>query len=299
MAKFAAGIDIGGSSAKIGLFNGKLERVRRCEPVDTTKMSSGDDLVAHMARSIADGLSQEGSSLDNLVGVGIGSPGPLDTYRGIVMETPNIPILSGYPLRERMANACGQEVWLDNDANVFVLGEAQVGAAKDYPIVLGVTLGTGFGWGIVFDGKVYHGATGTAAEYGPTPWQDGGQTWEDDISIRGVMKNYHAFGGKAESPKEVSDLAAGGDAAARKTWERYGWVLGLALTHAVNLIDPHIIVVGGSIAGAWDHFLPTMEKTLRSNIYALPRERLKIVRSILGEQAALFGAVSQVPHPWD
>ncbi|GAF74745.1 unnamed protein product [marine sediment metagenome] len=295
MTRYAAGVDIGGTSIKTGLFNASLELVHRCATVDTTSQSSGDELVEGVLASIEAGLSELSGKLSDLAGIGIGSPGPLDLDEGIILESPNIPMLNNFALRDSMSRAAGVPTWLDNDANVFVLGEAHQGAGKGYAYVLGVTLGTGFGWGIVFNGRVYHGATGTAAEYGPTVWREEGHTWEDDVSIQGLMRVYRDRGGSAGSPEEVSRLAGDGDETARAAWQEYGRVLGLSLSHGVNLIDPHVVVVGGAMAGAWDHFSPSMLQTLRRNIFSLPREKLKVMPSKLGGLAALYGAASQVP----
>ena len=295
MASFAAGVDIGGTSIKAGLFDTRLELVHRCAAVDTTSLPSGDVLVERVLASIDAGISELGGKLSGLAGIGIGSPGPLDIHRGVVIESPNTPILNNFTLRDSMSRAAGVPVWLDNDANVFVLGEAHRGAGKGYPYVLGVTLGTGFGWGIVINGSVFHGATGTAAEYGPSVWRDEGHTWEDDISIRGLLRVYRDCGGAADSPEEVSRLAVEGDATALAAWREYGRVLGIALSHGVNLLDPHVVVVGGAMAGAWEHFSPAMLETLHRHIFTLPRENLKVVPSRLGGLAALYGAASQVP----
>ncbi|UCD38331.1 MAG: ROK family protein [Fidelibacterota bacterium] len=294
MSRFAAGVDIGGTSVKTGLFDEQLELVHNCTAVGTSSIRSADDMITRLLAAIETGLGEIGSNLGELAGVGIGSPGPLDIPGGKVVEAPNTPFLNGYPLTEAFSKAAGVPVWLDNDANVFVLGEALRGAGKGYDYVLGVTLGTGFGWGIVLDGSVYHGATGTAAEYGLSVWREEGHSWEDDVSIRGLMRVFHEKGGTAESPEEVNDLAAGGDEVALAAWREYGRVLGLSLSHGVNLIDPHVVVVGGAMAGAWDHFSPAMLETLRANIFTLPRERLKVVPSELGGLAALYGAASQV-----
>ncbi len=306
MTRFAAGVDIGGTSIKAGLFDASLELVHRCATVDTTSLSSGDELVELVLASIEAGISEldggaAGLSVPDilsgtgLTGIGIGCPGPLDINRGVIIETPNTPILNNFTLRDSMSRAAGVPAWLDNDANVFALGEARRGAGKGYPYVLGVTLGTGFGWGIVLNGRVYHGATGTAAEYGLAVWRDEDHSWEDDVSIRGLMRVYRDREGTADSPEEISRLAGEGDKAARAAWEEYGRVLGIALSHGVNLLDPHVVVVGGAMAGAWEHFSPAMLESLHRHIFTLPRENLKVMPSKLGGLAALYGAASQVP----
>ncbi len=294
MAKIITGIDIGGTSIKAGLFDEHLELLHNCVPVKTAPLASGDELVEQVLASIKAGISKLGGQLSDLVGIGIGSPGPLDLQTGVIIESPNTQILNAFPLRDKVSDAAGVPVWLDNDANVFVLGEAQQGVGKGYPYVLGVTLGTGFGWGFVMNGKVYHGATGTAMEYGPTVWNKEGHTWEDDVSIGGLMRVYREIGGTVDTPEKVSKQAAKGDDKALAAWHEYGRVLGLSLSHSVNMLDPNVIVVGGAMAKAWEHFSATMLETLRRNIFTKPRENLKVMPSQLGNLAALYGAASQV-----
>lgn len=294
MNKIAVGIDIGGTSIKIGLFDRNLELIQRCETIASNDLASGDALVEQCVASITAGLKELQTEIDRVAGIGIGSPGPLDYKTGIILNTPNIRILQDYPLGEGMQQASGCPVWVDNDANVYVLGEARRGAGRGYPIVLGVTLGTGFGWGIVFDGKVYHGATGTAAEYGLSVWREEGYSWEEEISIRGLMRKFQHLGGNADDPAEVHQLASEGDKIALAAWSEYGRMLGLALSHGVNLLDPHVVVVGGAMAGAWVYFSHAMIEALHRNIFELPRTTMKVLPSELGGLAALYGAASQV-----
>ncbi len=296
MSTLAVGIDIGGTFIKAGLVGRDLKLRRQCPPVASEPLSNGDELITATLAAIDEALASQGGSRSDLAGIGIGCPGPLDLNRGMVLETENIFMLNGFPLRDRFSEAAGVPVWLDNDANVFTLGEARAGAAKGARYVVGVTLGTGLGWGIVLDGETYHGATGTAAEYGLSAWGPHG-TWEDQISIRGLLRMFTELGGSADSPREVSDLAGRGDERAMQAWREYGAVLGLAISHVVNLLDPHVVVLGGAMAQAWNHFKPAMMEALHEQIFTLPRAQLKVVPAQLGNQAALIGAAGQVKWP--
>lgn len=296
MSTLAVGIDIGGTFIKAGLVGRDLKLRQRCPPVATESLKNGDQLIAATLAVIDQTLASSGNSRNDLAGIGIGCPGPLDINRGVILETPNITLLNGYALRDQFAQAAGVPVWLDNDANVFALGEARAGAAQGAPYVVGITLGTGLGWGIVLDGKTYHGATGTAAEYGLSAWSDG-RTWEDHVSIRGLLRTFAELGGSADSPQKVSDLAGRGDQRALRAWREYGTVLGLAISHAVNLLDPHVVVLGGAMARAWDHFGPAMMESLHEHIFTLPRAQLKVIPAQLGGEAALIGAACQVTWP--
>ncbi len=293
MTKLAVGIDIGGTFIKAGLVGRDLKLQQQCTPVASESLSNGDELIAATLAVIDEALASSGNSRSDLAGIGIGCPGPLDLSKGMVLETENIFMLNGFPLRERFAETVGVPVWLDNDANVFALGEARAGAARGARYVVGVTLGTGLGWGIILDGETYHGATGTAAEYGLSAWGPSGN-WEDHVSIRGLLNTFKELGGSADSPQKVSDLAGRGDQLALRAWREYGIVLGLAISHAVNMLDPHVVVLGGAMVQAWNHFGPAMMESLNEHIFTLPRAQLKVVPAELGNQAALIGAACQV-----
>ena len=288
------GIDIGGTSVRIAFFNDQLEIVHRCRPIMMAAVQTGDGLVEAIRKSLADEAVLAGATYESIVAVGAGCPGPLDLDSGQVLETPNIPFLHHYPIREKLQDALGCPVGLDNDANVYALGEAMAGAGKGAPFLLAVTLGTGFGWGIVLDGKVHRGATGTAAEYGLATIGPGEETWEDTISARGLVNIYKSLGGVAESPLEIAKAAKKGDENALGAWNKFGRVLGLSLSHGVNFFDPDVIVIGGAIAGAWEHFAPSMMETLHGHIFDKPRAHLKTVLAALGDDAPLYGAVSLV-----
>lgn len=294
MTKIIAGIDIGGTSVKLGLFSPEMKLIEHCVDVNTGDYATGESLVNAMLQSIYAGLGTIGRTKENLVGIGIGCPGPLDIAAGVILETPNIRYINGYSLRDEMSKFARLPVVLDNDANVFTLGEAIAGAAAGQPYVVGVTLGTGFGWGIVFNGQLFHGATGTAAEYGLARITLDGMTWEDKVSARGLMASFTERGGQADSPKEVSRLAAQGDERALEAWDEYGALMGYAISHAVNMLDPHQVVIGGTMALAWDYFAPAMLKTLHASIFTLPRETLKVTPALLGDEGALYGAASLV-----
>ncbi|MCH7575899.1 MAG: ROK family protein [Candidatus Marinimicrobia bacterium] len=286
------GVDIGGTSVNLGLFNERMELLGRGDALSMADTGSGDELVERLAGRIDALLASRALERGDLASVGLGCPGPLDSMKGVILETPNIPFLWRYPLSESMLAKLHCPVALDNDANLFALGEAIGGAGKGLDYVIGVTLGTGFGFGIVLNGRVYRGATGTAAEYGLTPWTEGGELWEDTVSASGVVKAYHRLGGKAATALQVYELAEDGDENAQAVWQRYGKVLGLSLVHVVNLLDPHMVVVGGEMAGAWSQFHAAMERSLKEYIFELPAAQLQVVPAKLGSDAPLLGAAA-------
>lgn len=293
MSSIIAGIDIGGTTIKCALFTEDLEQIHVSKAMLTQDYAQPQEIVNAIVSAIRDGCSQAAPDA-TLKGIGMGSPGPLDLESGVVLDTPNIQVLHNFPLRQAISDATGVETILDNDANVFTLGEAMAGAGKGEPIVVGVTLGTGLGWGLVINGEIFHGAHGIAAEYGRSIWQNDDHTWEDDVSIRGILRIFNESGGHAETPLEISRFAENGNPNALESWSRYGKVLGFALSHIVNMIDPHVIVIGGAMVKAWKYFEPAMMETLHGHIFAPAQKGLQVRRSALGDMAPVCGAASLI-----
>jgi glucokinase len=199
-------------------------------------------------------------------------------------------MLRNYALGPKLEDLTGIPVLVNNDANCFALGEQRAGSGRGMEYVLGVTLGTGFGLGFVYQDEIFNGATGTALEFALTPYRDG--VFEDYISGRGVARIYKGVTGQAIQPVEVTTLAKNGDKAALETWRIFGQHLAQAMIILVMVLDPDIIVIGGSVAQGWDYFYNSLETDLRKGIHAGPAGHLKIARSQLGELAAIIGAAS-------
>ena len=218
----------------------------------------------------------------------MGSPGPLDIKSGVILHTPNMTYLRDFPLLKRMEEKLSMEVVLGNDANCFVLGQQIAGAAKDCRNVFGMTLGTGFGCGMIIDGRLYEGATGTAAEYGISKYLEG--EFEDYLSGRGLKSIYRKISGNSKRPFEIEDAARGGAPDAILAFVEFGRHVGNALSYVVNLIDPEMIVIGGSIANAYDLFIEPLKESLLSGISELPARKLQIREAMNGELNTIIGA---------
>ncbi len=280
------GVDFGGTKIKAGAITttGKLARPPVIVP--TRVKASAREIFAEMVGAIEQ--VRNAFKGRRVLGLGVGSPGPLDLEKGQILKTPNIPSMRYFHLRRELQRKLKLPVYVNNDANVFVLGESYFGAAKGYGIVYGVTLGTGFGNGLVINGRNHTGATGTATEVFCTPY--GGKIWEDYISGRGVSMLYRQLGGGVVSSLEVYHRARNKEKRALKCWNNFGMHLGRILACVVNLVDPDMIVVGGSISAAYRFFLPSLRQHLHLNINAAPRKHLKIRRATLGDHSGLIGA---------
>jgi len=168
------------------------------------------------------------------------------------------------------------------------LGECIFGAAVNKQNVVGFTLGTGLGCAIIFQKKILNGANGTAAEIWPSPYASG--TLEDYISGAGVSRLYQSIAGREASALDIYHLAVSGDPAALETWAAFGKHLAVPIAWAVNLIDPEVVVLGGSMALAYPFFRTTMENHFRQYVCSIPAEKTKIVPSGLGDHAGFIGA---------
>lgn len=283
------GIDLGGTKVNMGLVKDyQVQGATRRFLISDCR--DADDLVAKIKSTSEELLKAADLSWDDLEFIGIGSPGPLNYKTGVVLKTPNLKIVVDYPLGPRLQAVSGVPVLINNDANCFTLGEQKAGVACGQEYVLGVTLGTGFGLGFVYQGHIFNGATGTAFEFALTPYRDG--VYEDYISGRGLAKIYTSLTGEKVAPEEVTKRAKAGEKAALDAWEDFGGHLAQALIALVMVLDPDIIVIGGSMVAGWDFFYPNLTKQLFSHIHEGPRGHLRVARSELGELAAIIGAAS-------
>lgn len=280
------GIDIGGTTIKSALISSSGKIIKRHE-TQTNAQKGTKSLIKNIFSSI------ENVKEGEILGIGVGSPGPMDIKKGIITSPVNLPFRNT-PLKKIIWKKFKIPVYLDNDANCFALAEAIFGQGKDYKSVIGITLGTGFGGGLIIDKKVYYGR-GNAAELGHMSIEHNGLrgksgndgSIEEYVSSRGITR---MFDGKSEA-KDIHALAINGSKKALETYKKMGYYLGTAITNITYAFDPNIIVIGGKISNSWAFFHKSMEEEIKKRYFAKPP---KVVRSklkdagILGA-AALFG----------
>jgi len=286
------GVDLGGTKiiAAVVAPDGRI--LGEVIQVSTGADRPREEILRDIRDAVRQSLRKAGLTVKNIAGVGIGAPGPLDLERGIVLTPPNLPTLHHCPLKEEMEGALGCPVYVNNDGNCFVLGEAYFGAGRGARIVAGVTLGTGLGCGVVLQGRIFGGATGTAAEIWISPYEHG--IVEDYLSGRGVRRIYLERSGGDLDAEEIHRRAQQGEREALGSWMEYGIHLGRVLAWMVNLIDPDFVVVGGSISQAWNFFQASMHISLRQFINPRPREHVQVVKATLGNLAGVYGAAALV-----
>lgn len=260
--------------------------------VPTQGNDSAESIIRRVINSVETTMAGLNKSISDVAGIGIGSTGPLDLEAGLILECPQLPNMHFFPLRKTIRDHFGIPVYLNNDANCLIYGESIFGAAADKKNVVGFTLGTGIGCAVVLDKKILNGSTGTAGEIWPVPYQSG--IIEDIVSGGGVSKIYKSISGRDKTSFEVYKMALEGDTDALQTWNEFGKHLAVPVAWSINLIDPEVVILGGSITGAWPFFKDSMEKHLRKWICPVPAEKTKVILAKLGGNAGFIGAACLV-----
>jgi glucokinase len=290
--KIIIGVDLGGTKIMTGAIDFEGRVLGTPVKVQTEGNGTAESIVKRVTGSVEKTLTGLNLTIKDVAGIGIGSTGPLDLDAGLILECPQLPNMHFFPLRKTIQDHFGIPVYLNNDANCLIYGESIFGAAADKKSVVGFTLGTGIGCAIILDKKILNGSTGTAGEIWPIPYQYG--IIEDIVSGGGVSKIYRSVSGRDKTSFEVYKMALEGDTGALQTWNEFGKHLAVPIAWSINLIDPEVVILGGSITGAWSFFKDSMEDHLRKWICPVPAERTKVITAKLGDNAGFIGAACLV-----
>ncbi len=275
--KYSIGIDIGGTKMSAVLFDG--QKVLADYSLATPKEDFSKFLI--MTKALIEPLL--GKAKENRIkvsGVGLGLAGFLNHKEGKIIKSPNLPMLDGQNVLDKVSQGIDLPVVFDNDANCFTRAEAVFGAGKKYKNVFGVTIGTGIGGGWWIDGKIYNGSHTSAGEIG---WMvvdyDNGIRLEE--AYQRLMQN---------NPIQVAEEAYRGDILAEKAYREFGQYLGASLVSMINLIDPEIIVLGGGVVKSTDLFLSDIKKEVKKYASVDGIGSVKVVKGKLGDLAGAIGA---------
>jgi glucokinase len=269
------GIDIGGTSITAGIV--VSNQIIRQYEVTTNARGNYRDVLDPLFSLIQD----DASATFDYIGVAV--PGFLDVKAGIVKKINNIPGLTNVPVSAYISEVLGKPVRIENDANCFVLGEYYFGEAGRYDHVIGITLGTGLGGGIIIDRKIYSGKLGGAGEFGLLPYLDG--IAEQYCSGQFFLNHCKATG------KKLFALAESGDPHALKCFDEFGKHLGLLLKYLSLCFAPQAMILGGTIAKAFDYFSPAIERHISTLYKNLGLDPPGIIRA-RQENAGLLGAAA-------
>lgn len=304
------GIDLGGTKLAAGVVSEDLVVHHRAH-----RFSRGADQNEILDRlvEVIDELRVQSEGERPVEAVGIGIPSLIDQARGRAVMSVNLP-LADVPVRDLISERTGLPVAIDNDANVAALAEQRHGAAKGKRHVVLLTLGTGIGGGVVIDGKSFRGATGSGAELGHITVLADGPPCQGSCPNRGCMETMasgtaiarEALAAAEADPDShlgrllaegreltgplVTELAAGGDAAAVGILSRAGFYLGTGIVSLVNVFNPESVVIGGGAAAAGDLLLEPAREVVRERALKPNRDVCEIVPAAFGAEAGMLGA---------
>lgn len=304
------GIDIGGTTINIGTVTSHGDLLSE-QHIASDVRNGVDDVVQRISHAVQR-CAEMASDTKRMSSVGIGIAGLVDTQRGVLREATNLPGWMNVPLAAALQEQLNVPVTIDNDANVAALGEYKFGAGRGYPYLMMVTLGTGVGAGLIFNGRIFHGAFDAAGEFGHITIDKNGPKCgcgrrgcvEAYVGTRGILRTVKQNLPKYPSsslaaidiskltPKDIYRQAQAGDDLARAVFHIVGENLGYGLGSVVNLLNIQRIILGGGVAAAAEFIIDSAQKTLDVVSLKNAEEPVKIVRGALGGHAGIIGAAS-------
>ncbi len=328
MAKFTVGVDMGGTNLRVAGYSSEWQKL--ASSAVPTRVTEGPKAVlGDMAEAILQVVELCGGT-GELEGIGVGSPGPIELPEGRLLQPPNLPGFHALELKTELEALLHLPVVIESDANAAALAEAHAGTGEKYhsTSLCMLTLGTGVGNGLIFEGKIWHGARGMAGEAGHVSvWPDGINCpcgnrgcLELFASATGIarMARETAYEGRSPRTRELIDhnapvtardvarFAEQGDEGALIVYDTVGRALGLSLAGLVNTLNVPLYVIGGGASAAWPLFAPALFRELEraSYVYRLTRPdstdiftpgKSNVLPAMLGTDAGLLGA-AMVPR---
>ena len=311
MKPYAFGVDLGGTTVKLGLFETNGNLMEKWE-IPTRTGNHGENLLPDIAEAMLRKLSEKGIDKDQVEGVGMGVPGAVVNDR-FVKPCVNLEQWGGFDVAEALEALCGFPAKIVNDANAAALGEMGAGGGKGRKNVVFVTLGTGVGGGVIVDGKLLAGVHGAGGEIGHIKVKDTHDTpcgcgkrgcLEQYSSATGVVNETKKFLASSDAPsklreletitaKDIFDLAKAGDAVALAQVEEMTRLLGKALAAVSCVCDPQVIVLGGGVSRAGSIITDNVAKWFKE--YAFPAsECTEFALAELGNDAGIYGGVQMI-----
>jgi glucokinase len=317
--QYIVGVDLGGTNIVVGAMSadGTQSYAMRSVPTSSELGADGvaDRIVAVIEGVILDTLAQTDASRRDFIGVGIGAPGPLDREHGIVVVAPNLG-WRNYPLRDRIGQRLGLPATLDNDANCATVGEWWQGAARGGTNVIGMTIGTGIGGGLILDGRLFHGASDVAGEIGHTTIDLNGRHCK--CGNYGCLEAYASGPAIATRAREVLvreetasllpsivdghleritaeivyRAAQQGDAVASEIVRDTARYLGVGIANLLNTINADVVVVAGGVTQAGDALFVPLRAEVRRRAFRPAVDATRIVAGELPGTAGVVGAVA-------
>jgi len=304
--KFAIGIDLGGTNMRVALVRGDGEITKK------TKEPTSEEILPSIFAAI------EGVYSEEIAGIGLGAAGVICRKDKRVLSSPNLHIIEKIDLVSEIGEKFKVPVFLENDANVAALGELWVGSGKDFSNFVLFTLGTGIGGGIVYDGNLLNisaeiGHVSVHADGEKCPCGNSG-CLESYASVRAILSKAFSIleGGRESSlrqyyggnfykltTEEIYRAALDGDNLARDLLKNAGRYLGIGIANMINIMSPEAIILAGGLVGAWDIYVQEAVKEASRRSFKELFERVKVIPSLLRDDAGVIGAARLVFHSID
>ena len=312
MKNYCFGIDVGGTTVKLGLFSTAGELLDKWE-ITTRTENFGENILSDICEAMEAKLAEKEISLDDIEGVGIGLPGPI-TNDGTVLQCVNLG-WGTFNVEEKLSEMFrGIKVKAGNDANVAALGEAWQGGGKDYDDIVMITLGTGVGGGVIINGKILTGYNGGAGEICHMHVDDN-ETDSCNCGRKGCLEQFTSATGVVRlakrlmnntdketkmrefgeniTAKDVFDLAKEGDAGANEVVETMGTYLGTAMSHIAVVVNPQAFIIGGGVSKAGQFLIDAIKDKYRETCFAACGDAA-VHLATLGNDAGMYGAAAMI-----
>ena len=314
--RIAIGIDIGGTNTKTVLASEEGKVLSSLQ--NPTLAASGESPVSienHLVNNLKDFLDSDETKKAlsgvsaGIAGIGIGVAGIIDRHTGEVIQSPNISNLNGVPLRARFEKEFNLPVVIENDANAYAYGEKWVGAGKDLDNFVLLTLGTGLGGGIIYNGSLYEGPVEighmtivpsgrycTCGSYGCLESYASGRAIVERV-ISSLEKGADSMltercnGNFYKVTSElIYNTALDGDSLSREVFREAGQFLGIGIANLINILGLEAVIIGGGLIGAWDMFVEELKKEAMKRAFKPLTANIQILKSSLEENAGSIGA---------
>lgn len=305
-------VDLGGTNLRWALVDRQGAILGRWERI-TASMPDREAIINTLAAALlASGREAESQGAE-VKAAGLGIPGRILPQEGVVAFSPNIPALNDCPLGPRLKDLLPWPVVMENDANLFAFGENWLGAGAGFDHLLGITLGTGVGGGLILNGRIWPGTAGTSGEVGHITIDPDG--YRCKCGSKGCLETMASGAWTVAWVKEqlaqktpswlvelwekdpdaidgetLVTAAKMRDPLALKAFERVGKALGIAIADVVHLLGLARVVIGGRFAQAWDLFYLPMKEEMYRRLTLFPPEKMSVVPARLGDDAGLLGA---------
>ena len=308
MKKYVVGIDLGGTKISTSLSTFEGEIIKNVV-VPTNAQEGADSVLNRITGTIENVLAQAELTIEDIEAIGIGSPGPLDANKGIIITTPNLPF-KNYNVVKPIKDKFNIPVYLDNDANVAAIGEYMFGAGKGKQNIVYFTVSTGIGGGAVLNGNIYRGSTCNALEIGHTTIDPNGPRCNcGNLGCLEALSSGTAIGKRGNdavstnvetslrkydkvTSYEVFKEAEAGDEVSKDIVDTALNYLGIGVANAVAIFDPQMVIIGGGVTQVGDILFDKVRQVVNKRCFKNMAEACEIVPAGLGTNAGVVGAVA-------